>query len=1132
MSFTTYTSKNLIKTVQNTSFYDYLTGSVVDEYNQVINSLNKSAKKAAENGVKDWKEHGYDEDYTSSYTTQAVGLYRAKRDLEAQNAEMSSFAISQFSDDFVESPRLQLEIPNYSVENYIEERAKWTKGITSVADEPGWFYFKIFFKFNTNYGLFGGVLRDTNAAAYFPSNCALKYLWAIDKYYTSDNVEDRIVALYKFTDMLSDICTNSPWLFKGVNGLGDAMKIRQNDFSKDQKIEILFNDERTDMRIGSLLNLYKFLCYDDINCKEVLPENLRKFDMCISLFHVPIKYFQTGIMVSNKKNLATGLFSGKLAKIESIIEKTVNFLTTKAKYFKYKTMYPENGNFSNMFSFKLFTFSNCEIDIDSISKYLESSQIDNSTAFNLGKGMSLAIKYDRVYYSEMNEWNQFMFGSMGFEYNAYNEEFKERFIKFPDDFGLRRVQPKNYWLDRLTSLKEAKEDSNFYDKNAEQYKALIDYSESIITDGLMSMDMEDYYSFIKGNIYGGSALINSPYWRSKMGALKYGSVKGNIYGEDLSPQVFKNACGQIGIEERGYFYEKLNQLKTGSVKGNLYGEDLSPKIWEGANGQIGLDDGYFKEKIKELKNGSVKGNLYGENLSPQFFKNSSGQIGLEERGYFYEKIKELKNGSVKGNLYGEDLSPKVWESVSGEIGLDNGYFKEKIQQLKNGSIQGNLYGKELLDYQYVYDDASNETVMINGYFKEKINRLKGPNNIGNLYDKELGPNIIKNGSGQIGLEGGYFYEKLKLLKKGKISGNLYDRIYGVVVHEAEGVTQENSEYLNEKLRALKGNSASGGRPAKSSLGNLFGDEISMIGNFDDRAKSEYLSKKVNMIKNGTIAKASLYGDLTLTGPIDDRQKTQFYKEKLDHLMKSKNLGNIYSLEQSGDLSTFISKSSEARKPILNDSEYIESLEGDLELRNALNLSDTGMVGPQPRKIEISEDLAPESQFDENRNNGYEIRNNLASLYYASPDIDRNYTSENEFKLDKIKNAADDSFKSDDSASKLNTLKKEHAHGSLDIGDNSKLETLKKEHAQGSLNIAGNSTLDTLKKQYAHGSLNTAGNSKLDTLKKQYAHETLEVNQVAKVKREIWNYQLTGDSKGSLGGVLDTIGDIASFWQFD
>jgi hypothetical protein len=269
-------------------------------------------------------------------------------------------------------------------------------------------------------------------------------------------------------------------------------------------------------------------------------------------------------------------------------------------------------------------------------------------------------------------------------------------------------------------------------------------------------------------------------------------------------------------------------------------------------------------------------------------------------------------------------------------------------------------------------------------------------------------------------------------------------------------------------------------------------------------------------------------------------------------MKSKNLGNIYSIEESGDLSTFISKASEARKPILNDSEYIESLEGELELRNALNLTDTGMVGPQPQKIEISEDLAPESQFDENRNNGYEIRNNLASLYYASPDIDRNYTSENEFKLDKIKNAADDSFKSDDSASKLNTLKKEHAHGSLDIGDNSKLntlkkehahgsldigdnsklETLKKEHAHGSLNTAGNSTLDTLKKQYAHGSLNTAGNSTLDTLKKQYAHGTLEVNQVAKVKREIWNYQLTGDTKGSLGGVLDAVGDIASFWQFD
>jgi hypothetical protein len=603
-----------------------------------------------------------------------------------------------------------------------------------------------------------------------------------------------------------------------------------------------------------------------------------------------------------------------------------------------------------MFSFKLFTFSNCEIDTDSISKYLEGSQIDNSTAFNIGKGMSLAIKYDRVYYSEMNEWNQFMFGSMGFEYNAYNEEFKERFIKFPDDFGLRRIQPKNYWLDRLSSLKEAKEDAQFYDKNAEQYKALIDYSESIITDGLMSMDMEDYYSFIKGNIYGGSALIYSPYWRAKMGALKYGSLKGNIYGDDLSPKY-------------------------------------------GVNG-------------------------------------------------------------------------------SGQIGLENGYFKAKISALKNGSIEGNLYEKDLLDYQYVYDEATKEMVMVDGYFKEKINRLKGTKNIGNLYDKELGPNITKNSSGQIGIEEhGYFYEKLKMLKKGKITGNLYDRIYGVVVHNFNGEgAQENSEYLNEKIRALKGNSASSGKPTKSSLGNLFGDEISMIGNFDDRTKSEYLSKKVNMIKDGTIEKASLYGDLTLTGPMDDRQKTKFYKEKLDHFKKAKNLGNIHYSDQTPDLSTFISKSSQVKKPILNNSEYIESLEGDLELRNALNLSNTGMVGPQLRNIEINEDLAPENQFNEKLNNGFEIRNNLASLYYASPTIDRNYTSEHAFNLEQMQKAADDSFKRDGSTSKINSLKA------------------------------------------------------------QTAHRSLEINQVSKVKREIWNYQLTGKPKGAAGGILDAFGDIASFWQ--
>ena len=63
------------------------------------------------------------------------------------------------------------EIPNWGIKDYIRERAIWQKGVESLAGEPGWFYFKIFFKFNTNYGLFGGILDNAES-----SNTALEYL--------------------------------------------------------------------------------------------------------------------------------------------------------------------------------------------------------------------------------------------------------------------------------------------------------------------------------------------------------------------------------------------------------------------------------------------------------------------------------------------------------------------------------------------------------------------------------------------------------------------------------------------------------------------------------------------------------------------------------------------------------------------------------------------------------------------------------------------------------------------------------------------------------------------------------------------------------------------------------------------
>lgn len=447
------------------------------------------------------------------------------------------------------------ELPDWGVEDYINDRTKWVKGVRSIGDEPGWFYFKVFFKFNTNYGLFGSCLK-TNKRTLISSNTALRYLNEFTgsvsgtPLYNQEQIPMRINALIKFTQGLSKINSQYPWMIKGINGLEQVMNAYTQGFGEEKSFELVFNTETTDMRLITLLNLYKYACYDDMNCKEIIPENLRKFDMMVVFYHVPVKYFQTAIMVSPKKNLSTGIMGalgGKWAKAEDIINKTFNFLTTKSTYYKYKRMSPDNGDFSNLMSFQMFTFQNCEFDVSSFNKYFEGAEIKNDQSFQFSE-TAIKIKYDRVFFHNMNEWNSMLFGSDGFWYDT---SFIDKDNKMVLTGGKDNAFVDNF-ANRIQSLKQAREGAYFYDKNAEQYKSLIEYSESLITDGLMSMEMKDYYSFIDGNIYGKYGSKQSDYFKDKMSVLHNGNIRGNLYEKKL------------GVDS-GYFKSKLKWLNDGKI---------------------------------------------------------------------------------------------------------------------------------------------------------------------------------------------------------------------------------------------------------------------------------------------------------------------------------------------------------------------------------------------------------------------------------------------------------------------------------------------------------------------------------------------------------------------------------------
>ena len=196
---------------------------------------------------------------------------------------------NKFDED--SSTKLDFILPQYGVADFINERALWQKGIHNLTGEPGWFYFKIFFNFKDSKGLFGGIMTDE-----IPITSAIRYLYGIRNFYKNSKIKDRILALTRFTYTLSYINSISPWFFIGINNANKLNSLNFNELTKEKSIDIVCNGEAIDMRLNTLLDMYRYACYDEINQKEIIPENLRKFDMSIIIMNAPIKYFQTAML--------------------------------------------------------------------------------------------------------------------------------------------------------------------------------------------------------------------------------------------------------------------------------------------------------------------------------------------------------------------------------------------------------------------------------------------------------------------------------------------------------------------------------------------------------------------------------------------------------------------------------------------------------------------------------------------------------------------------------------------------------------------------------------------------------------------------------------------------------------------
>lgn len=201
----------------------------------------------------------------------------------------------------------------------------------------------------------------------------------------------------QFVELLSSISSNSPWYFQNIKGLDTAIERSitapnaEFEFKAERdKITIECLDDSYDQRIGTLLDLYRAIVWSWETKRVMLPVNLRKFDMTVIAFQMPLR----GKHVSRKpidiKNVKNELVSDDNigSKIASVVEQ--NGLTN---------IYTSDSN-TPVASFKAWEFHGCEIDYNSSKSGW--GEIDNA-AGSVPK-YNIDIYFDDMFETRFNEF--------------------------------------------------------------------------------------------------------------------------------------------------------------------------------------------------------------------------------------------------------------------------------------------------------------------------------------------------------------------------------------------------------------------------------------------------------------------------------------------------------------------------------------------------------------------------------------------------------------------------------------------------------------------------------------------------------------------------------------------------------
>lgn len=252
-------------------------------------------------------------------------------------------------------------------------------------DTPGQKYFKILFHFEngdvdgqTNNFASGGLLSPTWLAKIKDNYVDVSQMYLYNSAYSYlmlNNELERADLLKDFINLLSNINSESPWYFKEISGLDAALERKIDDMKIEdrKKISIKCEKDAYDDRIGTLMDLYRAIVWSWQMKREVIPSNLRKFDMSIYIFDTMTTPF----------NIYDNIYEKEYASFTDISS-------------SYQT------------SYKYIEFHNCEFDYNSAKSAL--GTLDNSQG--LQPEYTIDIYFDDCYEARYNEFLMKEIGDM------------------------------------------------------------------------------------------------------------------------------------------------------------------------------------------------------------------------------------------------------------------------------------------------------------------------------------------------------------------------------------------------------------------------------------------------------------------------------------------------------------------------------------------------------------------------------------------------------------------------------------------------------------------------------------------------------------------------------------------------